>query len=126
MKTKNIKTVNLLWLPFYIFCLHLKKIQKAAFSSSAIASVGVGTGLGFSRSLIMRTLMVFLGRPKFIRKVMAVEDKSLHPPFLALWTRVGFLMIDLGTHNPTHLLQRHLISVQDPHVQYAVYFSQTL
>ena len=36
METKNIKTVNHLWLPFYVFCLHSKKIQKAAFSINAI------------------------------------------------------------------------------------------
>ena len=40
MKAKNIKTVNSSPLPFYIFCLHEKKIQKAVFSNSAIVPVG--------------------------------------------------------------------------------------
>ena len=44
MKTKNTKTVNLYGYLFIFFWLHLKKIQKAAFSSSAIASKGGKNG----------------------------------------------------------------------------------
>ena len=56
MKAKNVKTVNSSPLPFYIFCLHEKKIQKAVFSNSAIVPYGTKERIRL-RELLPRVLL---------------------------------------------------------------------